>query len=230
MLNLIPDPDEARMLLGVSSDAGENEVLRAYRLRASQWHPDRNPDPRAAEMFDRITRAREVLLEELRSPRPESTTPTPPPGPEPEDPWGSAPTAGESAWVPWVEPQAPPDPWNQGPSHAMGSTQQGGYQYPFSGPAPQPSYRVYSAPPPRGQGSVIVALVTAILMALSCFFVLAVPSVILAIMALSRSHDHEKAARYECYAWISIGITLVVGVAIGFAVMNGGQSGALSRV
>ncbi|OKI18389.1 hypothetical protein A6A08_24815 [Nocardiopsis sp. TSRI0078] len=60
-------------------------------------------------------------------------------------------------------------------------------------------------------------------MVLSCFFVFAVPSVILAIMALSRSHDHEKAVRYERYAWISIVITLVGGVAIGLAVMNGGE-------
>ncbi|MFD6952952.1 DnaJ domain-containing protein [Nocardiopsis sp. NPDC060348] len=211
------------MLLGVSPDAGENEVLRAYRLRAPQWHPDRNPDPRAAEMFNRITRAREVLLEELRSPRTEPTIPTPPPEPEPESPWGSTHTTGESAYAPGAEPQAPPDPWDQGPPHATRPAQPGGYRDPFSGSAPKPSYRVYSAPPPRGQGSAIAALVTAILMVLSCFFVFAVPSVILAIMALSRSHDHEKAVRYERYAWISIVITLVGGVAIGLAVMNGGE-------
>src|SRR5699024_12805952 len=83
MNNPIPDPDKARILLEVRSGAGEKEILRAYRTKASQWHPDRNPSLRAAEMFNRITRAREVLLEELRSPRADTTAPTPPSGPEP---------------------------------------------------------------------------------------------------------------------------------------------------
>lgn len=224
MLNLTPDPDEARTLLGVSSDDHETEVLRVYRHKASQWHPDKNPDPRAAEMFDRITRARAVLLEELRSPRTGPTTPAPPPNRNwnPEDPLKATPTAGESAWVPNAGPQAPPDPWGQGSTHATRPPQSGGYQYPFSGSPPSPSYRAYSAPPQRGRGSTITALITSSLMLMSCCFVFALPSVVLATMALSQPRDHEKAVRYERYAWISIGINLVGLVVVGFVTLSGG--------
>ncbi|MCB9792661.1 MAG: J domain-containing protein [Alphaproteobacteria bacterium] len=51
-------------LLGVSEHASAAELRRAYRARAFEIHPDRNPgDPRAAEAFWRLTRAREVLLD-----------------------------------------------------------------------------------------------------------------------------------------------------------------------
>jgi|SRR5690625_1045195 len=217
MNNPIPDPDKARILLEVRSGAGEKEILRAYRTKASQWHPDRNPSPRAAEMFNRITRAREVLLEELRSPRADTTAPTPPSGPEPEDPWRSAPTADGSTWGPRAEPQAPSDPWAQEPPYVTRPTPPGSYWYPPPGSAPWFSRPSYPAPPPRGRGKAIFALVTAILMFMSGRFVFALPSVILAAIAFSRAQDHEEGPRYERYAWISIGITLVGGLAIGLA-------------
>ena len=223
MNNPIPDPDEARILLEVRSGAGEKEIIRAYRTKASQWHPDRNPSPRAAEMFNRITRAREVLLEELRSPRADTTAPTPPPGPEPEDPWRSAPTADGSTWGPRAEPQAPSDPWAQEPPYVTRPTPPGSYWYSPPGSAPWFSHPSYPAPPPRGRGSAISALVTATLMLMSCCFVFALPSVVLAAIALSRSHDHEEGPRYERYAWISIGITLAGGLAIGLALMDAGD-------
>jgi DnaJ-class molecular chaperone len=48
-------------LLGVSKSASSEEIKKAYRKLALQWHPDRNKDPKAADKFKEITKAYEVL-------------------------------------------------------------------------------------------------------------------------------------------------------------------------
>jgi molecular chaperone DnaJ len=48
-------------LLGVPRDASEAEIKKAYRKLAMDFHPDRNPDPKAEERFKEITEAYEVL-------------------------------------------------------------------------------------------------------------------------------------------------------------------------
>jgi molecular chaperone DnaJ len=49
-------------LLGVPRDADEEQIKRAYRKLAFQYHPDRNPDDTAAaERFKEVTEAYEVL-------------------------------------------------------------------------------------------------------------------------------------------------------------------------
>jgi DnaJ-class molecular chaperone len=48
-------------VLGVSKNASEAEIKRAYRKLALQWHPDRNKDPSANEKFKEINKAYEVL-------------------------------------------------------------------------------------------------------------------------------------------------------------------------
>lgn len=48
--------------LGVSSDATQDDIKRAYRKKAMHSHPDRNPDdPHAADKFKKISQAYEVL-------------------------------------------------------------------------------------------------------------------------------------------------------------------------
>jgi molecular chaperone DnaJ len=48
-------------LLGVSRDATEADIKKAYRKLAMEYHPDRNPEPEAEARFKEITEAYEVL-------------------------------------------------------------------------------------------------------------------------------------------------------------------------
>ena len=47
--------------LGVSRDAGEDQIKKAYRKLARELHPDVNPAPEAQERFKAVTHAYEVL-------------------------------------------------------------------------------------------------------------------------------------------------------------------------
>src|SRR3989337_2157092 len=48
-------------VLGVARNASEEELKRAYRRLAMQYHPDRNPEPDAEARFKEINEAYEVL-------------------------------------------------------------------------------------------------------------------------------------------------------------------------
>ena len=53
--------------LGVPREVTEEEIRRAYRRQALEWHPDRRPgDPRAAERFREISEAYAVLISPAR--------------------------------------------------------------------------------------------------------------------------------------------------------------------
>ncbi|HEU4423192.1 MAG TPA: DnaJ domain-containing protein, partial [Pilimelia sp.] len=53
-------------ILGVSKDASDDEIKRAYRKLARRYHPDVNPDPEAHETFKDINAAYEVLSDDQK--------------------------------------------------------------------------------------------------------------------------------------------------------------------
>lgn len=58
------NPSEAKTLYAVlmlGKDAKEEEIKKAYRRLAMQWHPDKTKEPGAAEQFMRIKDAYDVL-------------------------------------------------------------------------------------------------------------------------------------------------------------------------
>lgn len=48
-------------VLGVSKSASDEDIKKAYRKLAMQWHPDRSDDPNAKEKFQEISNAYGVL-------------------------------------------------------------------------------------------------------------------------------------------------------------------------
>ena len=51
-------------LLGVSRDASEEEIKKAYRKKAAKNHPDVSDDPDAEETFKKLQKAKEVLTDD----------------------------------------------------------------------------------------------------------------------------------------------------------------------
>ena len=54
--------DDLYEVLGISKDASQNEIKKAYRKLATKFHPDKNPnDESAAEQFKKLSEAFEIL-------------------------------------------------------------------------------------------------------------------------------------------------------------------------
>ncbi|GAB2508038.1 hypothetical protein [Nocardiopsis aegyptia] len=125
----------------------------------------------------------------------------------------------------WYQQQPPP-----GPHGGYGDPSTGGYSAhgpygpygAYGGGYPPP----YSPYPPTGempsQGSMIGALVMAIILMVTCCGTVSVIGIVFAAMALGEKHDAEVAAKYTRYAWtsnwISLGIILFAAVLIGLAI------------
>ncbi|XP_030625341.1 dnaJ homolog subfamily C member 16 [Chanos chanos] len=50
--------------LGVTRSASQAEIKKAYKRLAKEWHPDKNKNPEAEDMFIRITKSYEILSNE----------------------------------------------------------------------------------------------------------------------------------------------------------------------
>jgi hypothetical protein len=55
-------------ILGLNATATKDDVRRAFRKLAFQWHPDRNSSPGASEKFMAINEAYEILIGERKAP------------------------------------------------------------------------------------------------------------------------------------------------------------------
>uniref|UniRef100_A0A667X8X3 DnaJ homolog subfamily C member 16 n=1 Tax=Myripristis murdjan TaxID=586833 RepID=A0A667X8X3_9TELE len=53
-------------VLGVSRSASQAEIKKAYKHLAREWHPDKNKDPGAEDMFIKISKSYEILSNEER--------------------------------------------------------------------------------------------------------------------------------------------------------------------
>jgi preprotein translocase subunit Sec63 len=65
----VSQPDNHYLVLGLSSSADEDDIKRAYRVRAMRYHPDRVPSERqewARSKMSRINAAYEVLGDPLK--------------------------------------------------------------------------------------------------------------------------------------------------------------------
>ena len=68
-------------VLGVKSTASSDEIKKAYRKKALQYHPDKNPSATAEETFKEINKAYETLSDadkrrtyDLQQQKPQATT------------------------------------------------------------------------------------------------------------------------------------------------------------
>lgn len=51
-------------ILGVTKSASQAEIKKVYKRLAKEWHPDKNKDPGAEDMFIKITKSYEILSNE----------------------------------------------------------------------------------------------------------------------------------------------------------------------
>ena len=61
-------------VLGVASDASEEDIKKAYRRKAMQWHPDRNlNNPEAEAEFKKVQAAYDALTKPASTETPSFT-------------------------------------------------------------------------------------------------------------------------------------------------------------
>ncbi|MFN7171415.1 MAG: J domain-containing protein [Fimbriimonadaceae bacterium] len=102
-------PYDPYQVLGISRGSSQDQIRRAFRKAALTVHPDRNPDPQAADRFMEVRaafdalrdpRSREVIDRELKAAEATATKATEPPAPVPPRP-KSAPKAKNATDFEW---------------------------------------------------------------------------------------------------------------------------------
>uniref|UniRef100_A0A8C9WR38 DnaJ heat shock protein family (Hsp40) member C16 n=1 Tax=Scleropages formosus TaxID=113540 RepID=A0A8C9WR38_SCLFO len=63
MLEIAAEFDPYRVL-GVSRSASQGEIKKAYKQLVKEWHPDKNKNPEAEDMFIKVTKSYEILSNE----------------------------------------------------------------------------------------------------------------------------------------------------------------------
>lgn len=53
-------------ILEIPENSSLEEIKKAYRLQAIKYHPDKNNDPKAGSIFDKITKAYDILSDEKK--------------------------------------------------------------------------------------------------------------------------------------------------------------------
>ena len=106
-------------ILGVSRDADEEEIKKAYRKKAFQYHPDRNQGNREAEeMFKKVGEAYSVLSD-----------------PQKRAAYDRGEQEPNSAYGTYANPGYGYDPWGYGQNDDYGRTgTDGGYGWSWFGP------------------------------------------------------------------------------------------------
>ncbi len=80
-------PGDPYGVLGVSADASQRDIARAYRRAVQHAHPDARPhDPEAAARFQALTDAYELLRDPVRRADYERNHPAPEPSRKPQPP------------------------------------------------------------------------------------------------------------------------------------------------
>ena len=51
-------------VLGIELTATKPDILKAFRKKAREVHPDKNKSPQAAKEFQKLIKARDILLED----------------------------------------------------------------------------------------------------------------------------------------------------------------------
>jgi len=53
-------------ILGLKDHTSSHKIKKAYKLKALEFHPDKNPDPNAREMFEKIKKASDILMDPIQ--------------------------------------------------------------------------------------------------------------------------------------------------------------------